>query len=369
MMPNNRKIELVGNEDLQHTLRFILKRGKKENVYDLTVILVTLDPKCIESKKELNRAIEFIESDGINTIKRIIREKDELFTLNNTTILIWLKHTHEAGADFVANRIKRTLTTISKDKLGHELYFLVGTYSESTALDVSVEEISRMLASDLKMEENCQTFFLNRLKLECGTKLGPVFSMGLKEGSKDLIKKELNRFGYELETISRQEDLIKNFGEFSHNSVLIMGEEMSGDEIELTVKKIRQNRMLDCIFLLIYNDTKEDIEDLINGAILRPEKDSSGLELIKHILIGYQMSLLKTITKMQATYHSLLESIRATSHKLNQPLQIIMGKAELASYGLIDEKDLSKVFSEIKKNVLLVSDINTKIARIASGQN
>ena len=362
---------------LKDTLRHILRLGKDGNEYDLTVILVAIDSKNILDEEARNLARNFMINNAIATIKRIIRDHDEIFTLNSSALLVWLRQTHEAGADLVANRIKKALTKVAKEQTGHDVCFLIGAYSEPVALGTRPEEICQVLLNGLELEESCQMLFFNRFNHEARSQLGPTFLCGVSSTACEILNRELPPMGYSLvnlnEFVSIYDEILRSIehGLKPANSVIVLGEMLSKDEIEYLLKKIRLNRKLDCMFIIVYNEnyTPHNNDLLVGGVAIHQTDDPSGRELVKYVLMGYQMALSKALTKLQATYHSILESIKAVSHKLNQPFQIMMGKAEMAIYSLSEAEDMKNVFMDIKKQVLLVSDLNTKIARIASGQN
>lgn len=209
----------------------------------------------------------------------------------------------------------------------------------------------------------------------CKATIGPVLLYGVNQEIIMGLRDELVPFGYRIENLEGIEDGTEQILEQTLLAlddkfcVLLIGDDLAKDEIKSKIKKIRKNRGLDCVFIIVItsdSNNDEALEALGGDLVL-----SSGLKistLTKHIMKGHQISVLRAYSKLQATHNSILESIRAASHKLNQPLQVILGKTDLVELGVITQEQYPSIFEDIKKSVLLLSDINSKIARIASGK-
>ncbi|OCC15266.1 hypothetical protein DBT_1389 [Dissulfuribacter thermophilus] len=370
------EIDNTSLENLKKILGSLIQKGRGVQDYDLTVILVALDPQCLHEDEEKEIAARFLHERGIHTIKSLIRNYDEIYFLSDSSFLIHLKETHEAGADFVASRIKKALSSAAKEAIGLDLCFMIGTCSKSIVDIRGVDDILKILLTGLEVEKNCQPLLFKNHQVSCKATIGPVLLYGVNQEIIKGLGDELVPFGYRIENLDAIEDGTEQILEQrllaleDKFCVLLIGDDLTKkDEIKSKIKNIRQNRRLDCIFIIVINSDLNSAEALeVLGVDLVLSSGLNASTLTKHIMKGYQISVLRAYSKLQATHDSILESIRAASHKLNQPLQVILGKADLVELGVVGQDQYPSIFEDIKKSVLLLSDINSKIARIASGK-
>ncbi len=299
--------------------------------YGGTTTFVLIDP-IIDSSESIDDYMEFL----YHAIKNELRCSDSLYLLSNQRLCAILSNTHEAGGDQAVYRIKRRISAISKIN-NQPVAMSVGTVSAWPGHFNSVEDLIKELESDLKRDRKCQFLPDKALRDE-----RPLVCL-LFEDEKPL------------EITSR---LLSNF-KISHSQedvasaqMVIAGRDSSGFITNLIRKNSKLKHKItlttDERELVIYSSQKLDASKIV------------------FVLYGHP----EGVPVDHKKYKDVLSSIGSSTHQLNQPLQIMMGKLEILQLDISLEKEVSteqlkKTISEIKEQVHYAAEINNKINRLS----
>ena len=311
------------------------KEAKRElariDRYGGTTTFVLIDP-IIDSSESIDDYIEFL----YHAIKNELRCSDSLYLLSNHRLCAILSNTHEAGGDQAVYRIKRRISAISKIN-DQPVAMSVGTVSVWPGHFNSVEDLINELENDLKRDRKCQ--FLPDKALHVERPLVCILSEN--ESPLELISRLSSNF-----QISQSQEDVANA------QMVIVGRDSSS----LITNLIRKNGKLkhkitlttDDRELVIYSSRKVDASRIVS------------------VLYGPQEGVRVDHKK----YKDVLSSIGSSTHQLNQPLQIMMGKLEILQLDISSDREISKeqlkeTISEIKEQVHYAAEINNKINRLS----
>ena len=328
----------------------------------VAVLLVSLDRRWLEGSDAALKAESFLDEGGTEILRRSLRRVDQLARLDPGRYLLFLHETREAGAELVAWRIKRELSLAAQEALGTPLPFKVGRFWRERAAGVEPEEILYALERSLEEEEACQPFFVPSAPSLYKDLTGPVYAAGLDGVRLEALKAGLSPYGhriFDFETPGALKGFLDALEAEEAGVAVLDGK---AEEIESLIEKIRINRKLDCIFLISLQKISGSKGPHSPDLVLQ---DAPLERLIEAVLRGYQEVLLRRILIERTRVQGVLEAIGAHSHRLNQPLQIILGRVEALLMGIeADPERMRASLEVIKKEALRAGDINTKLNRL-----
>ncbi len=130
---------------------------------------------------------------------------------------------------------------------------------------------------------------------------------------------------------------------------------------EALVQKLRSNRKLDYIVLILYEPDSDrasaslSCDFVIAGGDLDPET------LFRAIFLSIERALWRDRLDSFKTGMA----IRAQVHRLNQPLQVLLSRLELLALRNSNGEGLEEAFKSLSEKVVFVSEIASKIGRLA----
>lgn len=92
----------------------------------------------------------------------------------------------------------------------------------------------------------------------------------------------------------------------------------------------------------------------------------SDQDLYWHLKRAIDLSLEKILFSNHLKCEIVLNSVGSASHKLNQPLQVALGKVELLLLDSAAETQLVQDLKVIRSQILLAAEINQKIERLVN---
>ncbi len=124
--------------------------------------------------------------------------------------------------------------------------------------------------------------------------------------------------------------------------------------------KIRHNRELDFIVMVVYNiDGLTGVSHMADMELEKEGPDRAGL--MKALFLSIERSLWRErLSAMKAGM-----AIRAQVHKVSQPLQVILSKLEILEMRYKSDEGLAAELERLADKVMFTSDINRKIGRLA----
>ena len=329
-----------------------------------SALLARIDTKAAALEQNLESGLEFVHMNAEQIVRDAIRDCDEIYHLGDGGFLLILADTYEAGADSLALRLKKALTKSSTKLLGTPLCFAISTYSDIPAANDDASSILSLLEKNLEHENVCQLLPARRPEDYCRGIMGPVYLMGLGRPEADKIVHDLGTLEYQVISFDSTDNALKSIESMDalSVSVVVIGEKIRGDISNFT-KNLRLNRKLDCIYVISYED--------INGPdeVIDPGTARSAEFLIQRIMAGYHAMLLRRLGLEQGRMSAILDSIGTAAHKLNQPLQVIMGKLELLLLDIVTPENAKGIYEDIQAQVFRAGEINQKIGRLSKYSN
>jgi len=278
-------------------------------------------------------------------ISEELRHCDSVYLLSDDSLAAILPHTHEAGGESAAHRIKKKISQI-ESKEGIPIPVSIGVVSVWPGECPNVNDLILELKRDLDRDERCQ--LLPETREEESEK--PRLCLIVSERVASIILKELQ----EVFRISR------DLGSLHASDCVIVEK----SQLDITKPKVNFNQInqrltnkIDLKFkdieLSICFDGKADLSRIVRaiwGQDKGPTKDSPEISKRK--------------------VKDVLSVIGSSAHQLNQPLQIMMGKIELLLLDLLTEDGVSKEtlkesLTQIKEQVHYAAEITSKINRLS----
>jgi len=185
--------------------------------------------------------------------------------------------------------------------------------------------------------------------------------------SRKLLEEVLMQWDYEVITACDGNEAWELLKMPNAPELVILDRMMPGmDGIEIC-KKIRQMETNDVsyIILLTVLDRKENIvEGLEAGANDYITKPFDHNELRARIKVGQRVVELQRVLNEREKLSGAIEMAGAVCHEFNQPLQVIMGYAEMLLFDVSSTSELKLKINEIKKSSVKLGKLIRKLQKI-----
>ncbi len=148
---------------------------------------------------------------------------------------------------------------------------------------------------------------------------------------------------------------------------LVLGSYIPASQKQDITQKIRFTKEISNTFIVWLEDGKVGSRELPCDLCL-PAAGVTADILQSIAVLGLEFPELKKCCNQYDRLRGILDSISATAHQLNQPLQIILGRFELFMLNMDDTPENSEFLNDIKqmrRQALIAADINRKIGRLA----
>ncbi len=300
-----------------------------------------------------------INDDYIKSLYDQIRHKlrtcDSLYFFSSPcTFAAILPDTHEGGGECAALRLKRNISQFAGSSKG-TIATSIGLVSMGQETLQSPESIIEALKRDLKRDNTCQS-------------LPRSYKKDNTPGSRRhlvVLPESINGLEQVIGTIEPfchvtlfNPEIQKKVGPLDADGlVLVLNKDFKN------LKKIQNHEGLKKIFKIFLGKTDSEDFDLILPETCDPD------------FLSY--SILKAFSGLEKEgkrggdierYAQSLSAISASTHQLNQPLQIILGKIELLlldlDSGRVEPEKIKEILSQIRGQILYSADINQKINRL-----
>ncbi len=361
--PKKQGIAILKDESaFLQELDWNLERVRKFN-HRITVLLIQ-----VEENQDPEPQVPGV----VYRLSRILRGTDTIYQVKTGLFAAILMGTHEAGGEAAALRIKRLM--MKKDETA-------GTHSSPLSVYVGVTSIGPedsfpdpqmvydVLKKDLSMDRDWE--YRNpgsgEVKADsAGNLAGHVVIFASETFNHTDLLNVMTGAGYQCYLARGPEDGIDYLRELKQ-AVLIMEDALSPDLIKSLCQKLQSNRNLDTIFKICIRTSESknlccrDVFDQLLPSNIGKEV------LIESVRLGLETSRLRDLDRRNSGFQALMDSLKIASHKLNQPLQIILGKTELILIDIKARKRQVKFLDdleEIKRQAQKTADINNKIQRL-----
>ncbi len=362
------QVEFLGDKSaFLKELDWNLNRVRKFN-HRITVLLIQIQG----SDPHTGHRPHSSHSKILEDLSQVLRDTDNIYKIGNDLFAAILPSTHEAGGEAAALRIKRLILHSSDPDSGHDLakQVYVGVASvgpDDPFLDPAV--VLSALEEDLAMDKEWgyelpESEPHSEMKEEVGhvVILAP-YQVKWKELNK--IVTDTGCKFYEAQGPDDAIDYLKDIDQ----AVLIVDATLPDDQLKSVCKKLHFYRELDDIFKILLT-APNNLPCLDSFDHFLPV-DLDVQVLADSISVGLETSRLRRLNRRAIRQKGIFESIQKACHKLNQPLQVIIGKAELILLecqgnprDLKTKKRLLEDLVEIKAQSSKAAEINHKIQRL-----
>ena len=279
-----------------------------------------------------------------HSINKQLRQCDSLYIFDSNSIAAILPETHEAGGETASVRIKRKISQAIVGK-NTPITTCIGVVSVWPEECPGIKELLQELKKDLERDEKCQ--YLPQEQGICASSSQKICLLVEKEADFAKLLKELK-------------------GEYA----LLDKSQMGDASLVVADTRYCREKGIDTDFERINSRLRYtfELKEKNNTLLVASERP---LELIKCIkaLCSLGPNGEYHEKNLEKKFKDILSTIGSSTHQLNQPLQIMMGKIELllldlSLEGEISKTQLQKALKEIKKQVHYAAEINTKINRL-----
>ncbi len=280
-------------------------------------------------------------------IKEQLRHCDAVYLLKDGEIAAILPNTHEAGGETASFRLKKEVSRF-RGPQNETIPMSIGVVSVWQDRCPNVTELLDELSRDLERDDTCQILPEKREEKERVKLL-----LLVDEKTKAALQKLFPR---EVELIDSAEndvpDLLIADEEHLHQNDIKLKKYQKLHGLHYKIHISDENRN----FLLLSSSELAIEKLLAKGCI-----PSTGR--------NFSISDKERELNSEKKFRDILSAIGATTHQMNQPLQIIMGKIELLLLDLSLEEEISpdtlrKSLEKVKEQVHYASEINAKINRL-----
>ena len=280
------------------------------------------------------------------SISKELRNCDSVYLFDSDCIAAILPNTHEAGGETAAHRVKKKISQICTEGENRPVPMSIGVVSVWPGESINASDLIRKLQADLERDDRCQLLPHSKSKDTAGPRLC------LLTGN-ELASTIFKRLGKTFRISQDQAELI--------DSDLIIVEkarqEYGSIEQNYTQTDSRLTNKLDLKYkdkeLTLYFNDGIDLGTVVSSIVAAhkgvPEPGRSTLD---------------------QKVKDALSAIGSSTHQLNQPLQIMMGKIELLLLDILTEEEVPKkvleeALKQIKDQVHYAAEINSKINRLS----
>ncbi len=276
-------------------------------------------------------------------IKEQLRQCDSLYIFDKETFVAILPETHEAGGEMASARIKKNIS-LAYASSKQSLSISVGVVSVWPGRCPNVTSLIEELKKDLTRDQKCQ--FLPQQSDVRHRKICLVTEEDLQEK----LANALSYKGFEILDKKRIKDA----------DIIVIQKDFCRKK-NIDTEFLQKNELLaykanlkfqNYSILIASRNPVEPIKFIITICLANDEGCHKGKD---HLC--------------DKKYKDILSAIGSSTHQLNQPLQIMMGKIELLLLDLslgedVSKSQIQKALKQLKEQVHYASEINAKINRL-----
>ena len=334
------------------------KRAEKFGYRVSAVLLKLISPL---DETTINEATDFVKS--------TLRKDDSFYSLGNGLFGAILPDTHEAGGEAAARRLKRffqrALTNLERDSLPQ---ISVGVVSIGPNEKIAPERILHLLKRDLELDIECLE---QELSGELNDEIVSCKHEQIQESRPQVVIASDN-FDIAVELKAQIEgdcdvwicsDIVSFKEVVSSKTISAVAVLFSDlDKVKDITEILQSDRKLDSTFKVLMSKAGDIGLGKEFDVVL--ENDSVA-EVAQILRLGTRIGWLQGKASKAQKWAGICESVSKATHKLNQPLQVILGKIEIIVLDYEeDHPELAERLREIRKQALKAAEINHKIARL-----
>jgi len=345
-------------EDLKTTLA-----SARENKNQTTLLLVELDSGKNADKSSRGFNLERV----YNHISKILRNNDSLYRIAENRFAAILPTTYEAGGEAAALRLKKQIPKRVPGYLNTPCSLSVGVLSVEPNETTDHKNLFDSLEKDLFRDQDSRELDFASINRESKEgKTGHVVILGDKSQELDAVASVLSLKDCKVHCISTLEKGLHAL-RGKEKGVLIVASDISSKSRLETCTKIRLDRELHDTYVICLQESSSMSHANENPPGLVDEilpADIGIDQIVRSISAAFRIMDLKAEISKIPVLLNIIDFVGRTSHQLNQPLQVIIGKIEIMLLNEKGDENTSSALKEIRKQALRAADINQKISRL-----
>ncbi len=356
-METEAKVDVV----VQDFLEAIYDGQKKAEKFGYRVSAVLL--------KLLSPLDEETAVEAARFVKSTLRRDDSFYFLGNGLFGAILPDTHEAGGEAAGMRLKRffhhALTRLEKDDAAQ---ISVGVVSIGPDDRIAPERILHLLKRDLELDMECMDqepdHGAEPERPQAIKTIKPQVAI-VSHHADPAIKLKANiDEKCDVWMCSDIESLKETLYSQAISAVVLIYSGPDCEKHDRITKILRSERKLDSIFkVLVYEGSNAGSVCFDDFDIVVANEPVN--EIARIVELGARIGWLQAEASKTQKWTGICESVSKATHKLNQPLQVILGKIEIIILDHEeDHPELAERLKEIRKQALKAAEINHKIARL-----
>nr|HDM99702.1 diguanylate cyclase [Deltaproteobacteria bacterium] len=335
----------------------------REDKNRTTLLLVELDKEKNANKSSREFNLERV----YKRISEILRNNDSLYRIAENRFAAILPVTYEAGGEAAALRLKKLIPERISECLNMPCSLSVGVLSVDPNETTDHKNLLASLEKDLFRDQECRELDYALIKKESEKEqTRHVVILGDKLPELDAVASILSLKDCEVHCISTLERGL-NALRGHKKGVLVVAPDISVESRPETYKKIRSDRELHDIYIICLqkNSSMGHVIEPPSGLVDEILPADIGIDqIVRSVSAAFRvMDLKKEISKIPILL-DIINFVGCTSHQLNQPLQVIIGKIEILLLNEMGDEDTCSMLKEIRKQALRAADINQKISRL-----
>ena len=303
-------------------------------------------------------------------IKSQLRGVDQVFELAPAKYLAILPDTPEIGGDKTAARLKKQISQLLAEPNGSNFAWAAGVMSITPDFKGNEQDLLSELERDLLRDK----LFDSLVEKKSAVKFSNLFQCLIIDNGwvdlQDFLSKSSCSFNSRVIQIQDAEyDFPSILAASAGSSVVLLTPDLSEDQLHLIFKIVRKYQELSYIPVIMLHDDGEVLDG--PDPILLP--NNMPVDAVAKVVAGLGQGLFGSRAGRSDAqrFSDLLSSISAATHQLNQPLQIITGKLELALLELNEAvsdrsraEKIASLIEDARDQVLSAAQINSKINRL-----
>lgn len=358
---NLNKEFLVGVDyELERTKRYELNFSvlllEIQNLFEENIKTAKFPSKTFQIK-------EFIEKE--------LRGTDIVYAISPIKFGIILPCTYEMGAETVSLRLKKKIAHNFKDSSSLPAASCSGILSIDEHSKLTSRKIYDLLIDQLKREYRYQIWF-NEITEISRRESGNIIVFTDDKSKYNSVQNAIEKKGYILYITNSLEDSVNTLNEKKQAVLVIDNQTHQYPDIIPILNNIQNQKKIKRFFILGVGCSEEIAAICDNKLPYNAEIEIIALNILKSM---EYISLFQENIMLHQTKNAL-KTIRSMMHQAGQPMQVIMGRAEILlfklSSGQTGEKDLEELVNSLEKIKIAVtelSDISQKTGRLAKLKN
>lgn len=341
--------------------------------YRIAVLLAELDGYPANEEQEIRRESE---QSVATRLRDILRAGDAMYSLTRGRFAAILPFTTETGGETAALRLKRAISHAVLDFDSKPISLSVGIASIHPHDElVTSQDVLRLAEKDLDQDKRCQAYVPVEASQETVRRRNHPTPRAVQEAPVLIISGEaatlrrmsgfLSKRGFEVYTAGTCRQAMTLLSQVQASLIILDNETARDTETAEFCSLVRSSVKGEEPYIILLSSDETDaatsLIQITDDVLRKPLKLS---ELLARVRIGARLRDLSRQLLAIERLSSALQMAGAAAHELKQPLQVILGKAELLLLEMNEDDPSYGAFSDIRKQIFRMAHITQKLGRI-----